>query len=277
MRTLIKAIGSFPAVILVCSVFLRGPLSAGVWDFRHIDMNGTDVHRRGNFSISSRVSPPGNSVPGAGVIFDFNVGVTDRLTLGVGYGGDGLIGRDSVSWYPWPGARLKYRLLNRPSGWSVTTGVDMQGFGGRASGYRGYVYKSQGFFLAFHKGYLFFSSFPAGLTLDVNYALEDLENVHWPNFAMATDIRINSELSAELEYDFATNQLDKDADRADSYWHPGRGFFNAGLKWRVVPSLQFAVNFRDIFSQRIRSRSEDSEDPVYGWGREIKLTYFSGF
>jgi hypothetical protein len=251
--------------------------SASIFNSRLIDLNGAQTLQRGDYSVTTRISPPGaTSAQGAGVILSVDVGLSDRLTIGVGYGGDGVIGRDGVDWYPWPGARLRYHLFKAPRRrWSVVTGIDIQGFGGIAPEYRGFAYKSQGFFVSAGRPYPFFS-FPAGFTVMVNYSLEDLDTVHWPNFAIATDINLNNELAAIVEYDFAVNQQIRDKE-PDRYWGVTSGFLNLGMKWRFVSSLQLSVNFRDVLNNRIRSKNYPDEDDVFGWGREIKLEYFARF
>lgn len=255
-------------------LIILGVTYSATYDSRLIVVNSARTLGKGRYTIGTRISPATSQ--GAGVIASFAVGLTNSLTLGVSYGGDGIIGRDGVEWYPWPGAIIKYQLFTETERrWSLALGVDMQGFGGNAHGYNGYLYKSQGFFISGSKSYRFFRSFNAGIHLGMNYSFEELDEVHWPNFTIATDIRINKELSALLEYDFATNQLDNDEEQ-NRYWHMHRGFFNLGVHWRFIPQLKLEVNFLDLFSQRLRAYRAD-DDLTYGWGREIKLTYYSKF
>ncbi|ERP31187.1 hypothetical protein [Chitinivibrio alkaliphilus] len=257
-------------------VLVMVSLSHALYSGHLIDMSAPSTLPRGAYSVSSRISPPGGSTSGAGVIFSVDVGLSDRLLVGVGYGGDGLIGRDEVDWYPWPGARIKYHLFNEPHRrWSVATGVDIQGYSGNAPEYRGFVYKSEGVYVTMGRNYAFFN-FPAEFIMNINYSFEDVDNVHWPNFGIGTNIRINPEIAAIIEYDFATNQQVKDAD-PDTYWGITSGFLNLGFSWRFVSSLQFSLHFRDVFSNRIRSKNYPADDSVYGWGREIRLEYFSRF
>lgn len=254
-------------------LIITGVVYSATYDSRLILTNSARTLGRGRYTIGTRVSPATGQ--GAGVIASFNVGLTNSLTLGVSYGGDGIIGRDEVDWYPWPGAIIKYQLFTeRERRWSVALGVDMQGFGGNARGYNGYLYKSQGFFVAASNS-INIGRLQSGLHLGVNYSFEDLETVHWPNFTVATDLRFNKEISLLLEYDFATNQLDND-EEVDRYWHAHRGFFNVGFHWRFIPQLKLEINVLDLLSQRLLAYRAD-DDATYGWGREIKLTYYSKF
>lgn len=263
---------NFRGALLLLIIF--GVTYSATYDSRLIVTNSARTLGKGRYTIGTRVSPATSQ--GAGVIGSFSVGLTNSLTLGVSYGGDGIIGRDDVEWYPWPGAIIKYQLFTeKERRWSIALGVDIQGFGGNASGYKGFLYKSQGFFVTGSRSYRMFGKLTTGLHLGVNYSFEDLEEVHWPNFTVTTDLRFNKEVSLLLEYDFATNQLDND-EEADRYWHAHRGFLNVGLHWRFIPQLKLEVNVLDLFSQRLRSYGQDDDD-TYGWGREIKLTYYSKF
>ncbi|MCP4293497.1 MAG: hypothetical protein GY780_16850, partial [bacterium] len=176
---------------------------------RLIDMPTAKTMKRGSYTIDSRIMPPGGGTTGAGVLMGFDVGVTDKFQLGVSYGGDGIVGRGDVSWYNWPGAHMKFRIFDESyRGPAFIVGIDMQGFGGKASGYRGFTYKSAGFFGTLSKGFALGKRSGIDWHFMVNYSLEDSKNVTWPNAVLATDIQFNSSVFAIVEYDFAFNQLD---------------------------------------------------------------------
>ena len=150
-------------------------------------------------------------------------------------------------------------------------GVDIQGFGGNAPNYKGFLFKSQGVFAVISKQYRFFNNFNGSVHWGTNISFEELSKVNWPNFTTAWEMRFNHELGMLFEYDFATNQKDTGEPNAkESYWKPHRGYFHAGLHWRFLPNLKAEVNFLDLFRQRMDSKN-------YSWGREIKLTYFTKF
>ncbi len=243
---------------------------------RLIDMPTAKTLNRGSFTVDSRVMPPGGGTTGAGVLFGFDIGVTEKLQLGVAYGGDGIVGRGDVDWYPWPSAHIKYRIFDESyKGPAFAVGVDIQGSGGKASDYRGFIYKSPGFFGTISKSFSLTERTGIDWHLMVNYSLEDASTVKWPNAVLATDIAFNSELFAIIEYDFAFNQLDINEDH--TYAQPYRGFLSLGVKWQFLGAFGIQVNVRDIFQQRLGSYRENEDDVAHGWGRELIFQYISSF
>ena len=61
--------------------------------------------KKGQYNFELQVYPQG------GVLAGFAVGLFDRFTMGVSYGGIGIIGSDQVEWNEQPGVLLKYRLF----------------------------------------------------------------------------------------------------------------------------------------------------------------------
>ncbi len=241
---------------------------------RLIDMPTAGTLKRAEYTFNSRIMPPGGGTTGSGVLLGMDFGVTDRLLLGVSYGGDGIVGRGDVDWYPWPGAHLKYQIFDEKRGPAFAVGIDMQGYGGKAYGYRGFIYKSPGFYGTLSKGV---KGGRVGIDwhLMVNYSLEDMENVNWPNAVIATDLRFNSEFYAIAEYDFAFNQLDINESQ-DQYGAPQHGFLSLGLKWQFLRGFGIQFNVRDIFNQRLGAYREGDDHP-HGWGRELIFQYKSSF
>ncbi len=260
--------------VLLLLLFFSSALIA--YPRRLIDMPTAETLRRGDYTVVTRVMPPGGGASGAGVLLGMEFGVTDRFQVAVSYGGDGLVGRGDIAWYPWPGAHIKYRLFDETyHGPAFSLGIDMQGYGGKASGYRGFTYKSPGFYGNISKG---FQSGRVGVDWHflVNYSLEDLQNVTWPNAVLAMDLKFNSELYAIVEYDFAFNQLDIN-EEVDSYGKPHRGFLSLGLKWQFLGGFGIQFNVRDLFQQRLGHYRTNEDDIAQGWGRELILEYRSSF
>lgn len=267
----VKNMRHFLLMIALCGVVT--PLFA--YPSRLIDMPTAGTLKRAEYTFDSRIMPPGGGASGAGVLLGMDFGITDRFQLGVSYGGDGLVGRGHVDWYPWPGAHLKFRIFDENRGPAFAVGIDMQGYGGNAGVYRGFIYKSPGFYGTLSKG---FGGGRVGTDwhLMVNYSLEDLERVNWPNAVFAIDFRFNSELLAIVEYDFAFNQLDID-EEPDTYGGPHKGFLNFGIEWNFLGGFGIQFNVRDVFQQRLGGYVKDGDDNPHGWGRELIFQYKSRF
>jgi hypothetical protein len=246
---------------------------------RLIDAHTAGLLPRGVYDFETRVYPSRHpAVHGAGITFSIGVGITDRLMFGGGYGGDGLVGRGMVRGNPWPGLLIKYRVIEEgfvaPG---IALGYDWQGYGGvegygdSTDAYRGYVYKSQGFFLALSKNFLLFSSVQLGFHGAINYSLENQAATPWPNGYVGLDLGINEELALALEYDLALNQRDPFSER---YTHPLHGFLNVGLRWRFAPTFYLEFDAKDVLENKLRNAGARR---LLGWGRELKLVYVSAF
>lgn len=242
---------------------------------RLVDGHTAGVLPKSYYDLECRVYASGDPALGSGLNLGISVGLTDRLTLGVSYGGEGLIGRSrDVRFNSLPGVLVKYRLFEeRVVTPGLSLGYDHQGYGGIADtaefGYSGFVYKSPGFFLALSKNYIMLNVIQIGFHGTINYSLEERENVHWPNFTTGLDIGINEELAFVLEYDFAFN--DRSGREEKYYALPHRGLLNAGLRWAFSPSFHFEFDFKDLMENK------QKRDGAYGWSRELKLLYYSHF
>ncbi len=231
------------------------PLSATNYQSRLINMNSCATLYEGAYDISFRF--------GQGLITGFHVGLTDKFQLGLSYGGDNIVGRGDVNWYPWSSvAHIKYRFFEESYSWpAFAMGVDMQGFGGY-----GFVYKSQGIFGSFSKSWLLAGALAAASHLDINYSFEENDEVTWPNLALGMDIEINSSIAFLMEYDFAFNEIDRNV-TGKSYAHPLRGFTHLGFRWGFFNFLSVQLYLLDLFEQKIEGEIT----------REISITYHSSF
>jgi len=250
---------------------------------RLIDMHTAGVLPKATLDFETRVYPSRLAVvDGAGTTFGISVGITDRFMFGGGYGADGLVGHGTIRGNPWPGLLIKYRLIEEnyflPA---VAIGYDWQGWGGiegyenNGDRYRGYVYKSGGFFAAMSKNYLLLSSVQVGVHGAINYSMEEIHNVKWPNCFLGADLGVNEELAIAAEYNLALNEEDPNS---DAYVNPFRGFLNAGIRWAIFPSMYIEFNAKDIFSNKLGMKNNPAADDVpLGWSRELKLVYIHSF
>jgi hypothetical protein len=243
---------------------------------RLIDSHTAGVLPKAGYDFECRIYPNGeNGTNGDGLLLGISVGITDRLNIGLSYGGDGLIGRGRYARLnPWPGALIKYRIIDEtfflPA---FALGYDHQGFGGiQPDHYTGYVYKSQGLFVALSKNYLFFSTVQLGLHGSVNFSLEDIKNVRWPDGFIGLDLSINEELALAFEYDLAMNSLDP----GGGYFNPLDGYLNAGIRWAFTKSFYLEFDVKDILEKKVIT-DENGTLRQLGWSRELKLVYYDNF
>jgi hypothetical protein len=250
---------------------------------RLVDMHTAGVIPKGFFAAESRVYEGNNT----GLLISVAVGITDRFTLGLGYGAEGMVGRSRDPQYnPFPGCLVKYRLIDEnyllPG---IAVGFDYQGFGGIAHadrngynpyGYTGYIYKSEGIFVALSKSYLFLKTLEFGFHGDVNWSLEEIGRVKWPDARAGFDLGLSRSFSCAIEYDFGLNT--RDPYRGNNpYGRPQDGYLNAGIRWNFTQNFAVELDARDILENR--SYLADINDPhserKLGWSRELKIVYMA--
>jgi hypothetical protein len=238
---------------------------------RLIDCHTAGMLSRAHFALECRSYPNGDvSSSGTGVTMSIFAGLTDRINIGLGYGGDGIIGRESPKFNPHIGALFKARIIEESYFWpAFVVGYDHQGFGGIDARYNGYMYKSPGFFLSISKNYLVMTALRVGLHGGVSYSLEENKDIKWPDVYGGVDAGVNEKFSMVTEYDCALNARDQGGDSADvHYTNPLKGYFNIGVRWFISSSFCAEVDARDV----LRNKTDAAGNRA-GWGRELKLTY----
>jgi hypothetical protein len=247
-----------------------------VQPIRLVDMHTAGVVPKGDFLLESRIYEN----YGVGLCASISAGITDRFCFGLGYGAEGLAGRSrEVRYNPFPGCMIKYRLVEEnyflPG---IALGFDYQGFGGIGDesrfGYYGYIYKSQGFFTAFSKSYLFLRIIELGLHGDLNLSLEEIGRVKWPDAWAGVDMNIGDRFSFVAEYDLGLNTRDPYGSR-NAFASPFDGYFNLGFRFYYTPEFSLEFDMRDVLENRsyYRNRGNTQEEVAVGWSREIKVTY----
>ena len=243
-----------------------------------VDAHTAGILRRGQYDFECRIYPAGASFNGAGVTLGIDVGITNRLTIGLSYGGEGIVGRGkNVRFHSLPGWLIKYRIFEEKLHFpGIALGYDHQGHGGIADtsefNYKGYIFKSPGFFVSLSKNYLLFHRVQFGLHGMINYSMEAFRSIQWPNLIAGCDIGINEELSIVFEYDFGFNIIDPRPGIQPLYARPSEGYLNAGIRWAFSPSFYIEFDARDLLEHR-RTR----QGKMVSWNRELKLAFFSEF
>jgi hypothetical protein len=241
------------------------------------------VLSKGTYDLEFNFHSAGDISYGTGMLTGVHVGITERFTLGLSYGGEGIIGRaDRVKWNPLPGIFVKYRLFEeRYATPAFSLGFDNQGYGGIAEegafGYKGHISKSPGFFASLSKNFIMASVIQIGFHGAACYSLEGADDVTWPNAIAGVDIGINEELAIIFEYDFAFNDIT--GPETEKYFSPFHGFMNIGLRWAFSPNFHVEFAAKDIFENKtfIARRFPDIDREPIGWSREIKVVYIAGF
>jgi hypothetical protein len=227
---------------------------------RLVDSPTAGLVDKGLFAVDLRLFPDG------GLVGQLHAGIMRRLTIGMSFGGEGLIGNDRIDWYPRVEAAARYRVLEESEALpAFSIGYETQGFGPRA-GDR-YQVKSKGFYVAASKNYVSgFGQF--GLHSGINWSREDKDD-DGPNGWLGIDKTVNEELSVVAEYDFALNDND------DESLGSGRGYLNAGAYWSPAQGLSLGFLLKNILENGDASGSVGGPDP--DMSRELSVRYTEMF
>ncbi len=212
---------------------------------------------RGSYLTDLRFTTDG------GVLIGATVGLTERFSMGVFYGGSNIIGNEAITWYPQPGVSVKYRLIDegmKKPGLSV--GFSSQGYGTYTDG--NYEIPSPGFYSVLSKNWHFIGN--TSLHAGANYSLEQADSTYMPSFFAGVAIELNPQFSIMIEYDAALS-YEEFSDVKQFKISKGYGFLNAGVRVGITQNLYLEVDLNNlIWGENVES-----------FNREIKLMYFDIF
>ncbi len=202
------------------------------------------------------------------------VSLTNRLMLGVSYGGENVIGNEEIDWYPRVEFLIKYNLFEeRYAMPALSVGYSSIGWGKYIDGLERYLIKSRGFYAVASKEMNLFG----GMVLHggVNYTTEatDLEEKDGINIFFGGEKKLNEELSLLAEWDLGLN------DNGETCLGDGKGYFNLGARWTFVPELIIDFHLINLFG----NFNTDPEDGVMigeeynKIARNVTITYRAFF
>lgn len=223
---------------------------------RLVDAPTAGLVDKGRFAVDLRL------FTGGGLMGQVEAGLLRRLSIGLAFGGEGVIGGEAVEWYPRVEAAARYRIVEESTGMpALTAGYDTHGFGAHTHGR--YEVRSRGIYLAGSKNYgagLGQLGFHGGLS----WSLEEDQGLSgW----LGTDKRFGEKLFFLGEYDLA-----REPD--DDSWAWNRGYVNASAHWSPVASLRLGFLFKNLLRNGDRSAPGG---PSAETSREIAVRYSEAF
>jgi len=226
-----------------------------------IDIPTAGLPGKGTYSLTLRMQPYG------GLLGGISVGLADRLSLGMSYGGTGIIGYGTPDWNAQVGVQARVRLLDESYvAPAIAIGFDSQGFG---AFYRDpldrYDIKSKGFYAVASKNYIFLGKL--GFHAGTNYSLERSDGQKTFDFFGGVEKGLSPEISVLAEYDFAFND-----NKEDSLFGENKGgYLNAGVRWTYAEKLSIEFDMKNL----LKNGQEDTD-----WGRigrTFKILYTEHF
>ena len=200
---------------------------------RLVDSPTAGLIEKGRYAVDMRLFAEG------GVMGRLQAGALKRLSIGLSFGGERLIGEGDIDWYPRVEVTARYRVLEENQLWpALVLGYETQGYGYFAVGR--YQVKSKGFYLALSKNYASgLGQF--GIHAGANITREDGDDGDWSAW-FGLDKSLNDELALIAEYDLARNDDALQARGADE------GFLNVGARWGVASQLKIAAYLKNALS-----------------------------
>jgi len=246
-------------IIALLSLLLWPGLSGGqdIQPRKLVDCPTAGLLPKGSFDLEIR------TFSGGGLLAQASVGLTDRLVMGLCFGGGNIIGAGKVDWNPRPEAQIKYRLFEESSLWpAVAIGFDSQGYGSYSDSSERYEIKSKGVYGVLSKNYTLWGR-PLGLHLGSNYSFEKKDGDDDISFFLGLDKSLNEELSVVVEYDLALND-----DHQDGVFGTGRGYFNLGLRWNIERRFFFELDIKNL---------TDNIENLSAFNRELRIVTLQFF
>ncbi len=231
--------------LIVCLCLAGGPVAAERAELTSlVDSPTAGLVNKGHYEVNVRLFADG------GAVGRLHVGVLKRLSVGVSFGGEQLIGTGAVGWYPHVAVAARCRVIEEGFTWpALLLGFDSQGIGPYRD--QRYQVKSKGTYLALSKNYTSVLG-ELGVHAGVNLSREDADDGDWSAW-LGIDKSLRF-MALFAEYDLGRNNGLQNQGLAE-------GYLNIGGAWTVAPQLRVAYYLKNALksdhfgSQSIRELS----------------------
>jgi hypothetical protein len=184
---------------------------------------------------------------GGGMCAGGEYGLLPKLSVGLYYGANNLIGNREIRWFKYPGVSVAYRFQERDE-WipALSAGLTMQGegpyFDPGPRKYERFLTKAKGFWVAgsnlFEVDYIGVVGAHAGFNWNPFENADDRDL----SFYLGFNKEFPWGLEGMTEYDIATN------DNSPRALGRGRGYWNIGLRWHFVEPAAVEIIMRDLLT-----------------------------
>lgn len=238
-----------------------------------IDMPTAGTLPRAYFDIGCRIYPSG------GTIMNTDIGLSNRLSLGISFGGQGVLSSERPDWNPRIEFSLRFRVIDEQEYFpAVSVGFASQGSGRWNDDWERYTFKSPGLYTVVSRSFYFYN-WTSGWHVGMNYSMENkVDDEKDINFFAGLDATFKYNLAIQAEYDAAINDnrsttpgdLPDTTDRGEKNLFAGKGYgyLNIGIKWLFTENLELEFLLKDLLVNRRES------DTIT---RELRITYIDRF
>jgi len=212
----------------------------------YVDQPFPKAPEHGVFDLQLRFGPAG-AITGY-----FNVGIWDRLGLGLSYGGSNLLGSGSPEFYEIPGVQIRLQAIGEGAFYpQIQLGFDNQGYGNYDERYD---IRSKGIYCQINKTF-FVPNLEVHPSLGMNYCFESDGGVD-----IFGGIEFVFGSISALLVDYAPNFNDPEDE--------DKGYLNVGLRLIFYGEMFFEFSLRDLLGN-----SPDDEQ----LNRMIKMGFEQAF
>ncbi len=230
-----------------------------------VNMPTAGTLARGHYEIGVHMFNNG------GGIGHTDIGLSNRLQLGISFGGEGIISTADPKWYPTIAFNVKFRIVDEEQYFpAIAAGFSSQGFGSYSDEQKRYTFKSRGFYGVVSRSFYFYE-WTAGWHAGINYSLEnEVDKQDDPNFFVGFDATFKYNLALLFEWDAAINDDASSAPegQTENLSGRGRGYLNTGLRWLYNDNLELEFRLTDLLGNRREFETV---------GRELRITYIGSF
>lgn len=230
-----------------------------------VDMPTAGTLPRGHYQIGTRLYPSG------GAIGFTDIGLSNRLMIGISYGGQDVVSNKNPNWNPKIEFSIRFRPIDEIDYFpAVTLGFSSQGNGAWDKDIERYTFKSRGFYGVVSRSFYFYQ-WTAGWHVGLNYSLEsEVDDDKALNFFLGVDATFKYNLALLFEYDAALNddRSTLPGSQEPAFGGKGRGYMNMSIKWLFTENLELEVMMKDLLVNRRESETIT---------REMRLTYIDRF
>ena len=197
-----------------------------------VDLPTAGTLRRGEAALDLQAGGRGT------LLVKGSIGVSNRFSLGLSYGGTSLLGTGKPGLYPLPGVFATFRIFDESkTAPALLIGFDSQGRRGIVEGSRNYEIKSPGFYAVLSRNYAFYGTMSTHV--GVNYSFEHYDGREQPNFFGGVEKSVGEFASCIVEYNAGLNN-------AWGAGNNGKGFLNVGLWINLGAGMAIGASARDL-------------------------------
>ncbi|MCP4548952.1 MAG: hypothetical protein GY835_21060 [bacterium] len=246
-------------------------LSNGETTLDIIDSPTAQVLRNGEYRLGCRLMAMGS------VIAHADVGIQDRVSIGVSWGMTNLLGRDDVETYENTGLSVRLLLVQEMQYPGIAIGFTNQGYGHWYESLERYERKSKGFYACATRHWYGPWDTEIVTTGGINYSLEKEDESSVDAF-FGLEQTFDGQFSLLVDYSLGLNDSrgeDEEAAGFDSErrFGDGLGWLDFGLCWTLEGSLELKFVLRDLLS--------NYRDPATGKrtavDRQFMISYVGSF